>query len=311
MTQWNRLSTADLQMVQHITEVGMYVGEVKMVSDFLVRIPNLMDHPTEAKEWYDDAVIPLMDKLRELMKKLEEQVTGENGDKVLVQPKITQEPFRSFFRTAICVYLAYVLGGKESVPSVPPVAVGCGCEDCDEMDEFIRGPEVSCRFEAALGERRLDHILSRVKDTKANELVDAFDDESTMEPCSMIIEKKREVVKQYTWAGRQSEAVKFLKHAAHGGEREMMELLGKKAYECAVKAIHGVRPFELSDAEGGDEEDEDEDTVSGDAKPQVPKVGEDVKTNEEPIEVERSDETMVDEGEGSQGDRPAKRKREE
>ncbi|TEB30980.1 hypothetical protein FA13DRAFT_1791719 [Coprinellus micaceus] len=46
ITQWNRLSAADLDIVQHITEVGMYVGEVKIVSDFLATIPPLINHPT-------------------------------------------------------------------------------------------------------------------------------------------------------------------------------------------------------------------------------------------------------------------------
>lgn len=264
INQWNKLSSADVVMVQHITEVGMYVGEVKMVSEFLATIPPLMDHPSEALSWYNDAVIPLMAKLRELMKKLEEEIIGEDGEKTLVQPKITQEPFRSFFKPTICVYLAYILGGKENVPSIPPIVAGCGCADCDELDEFIRGPEASCRFEAYLGEDRLEHVLGRVTNTNANEIIDAFDDKSTPEPYSMILTKKREVVKTYTWAGRQEQAVKFMQHAVHGGEMEMRRLLGKRRYEDVLRAIHGVKAFELSDegADGVGEEGDDSESES-------------------------------------------------
>lgn len=289
-------------MVQHITEVGMYVGEIKVVSDFLSTIPLLMGHPSEAPEWYNESVMPLMAKLRDLMKKLEEEVIGEDGEKVMVQPKITQEPFRSFWKKSVCVYLAYILGGKESVPSIPPLSVGCGCADCDELDEFIRGPEARCRFEAHLGEERLDHVLGRVNESKAEEIIDAFDDKSTAEPYSIILEKKREVVKRYTWAGRQYKAVKFMKHAVHGGEDEMKELLGKGAYECALRAIHGVKAFELDDGDW----DGDSGTCLGDAD-----IEEVTSKEQGRVVVDGSRGQVVNGVETAESERSPKRKREE
>jgi hypothetical protein len=83
------------------------------------------------------------------------------------------------------------------------------------------------------------------------------------------LEKNTEVVKKYTWVGRQAEAVRFMKHTVPGGEEEMRELLGKGAYERAVKAVHGVEPFELGDLgkgkqnKGCEGEARDVDTAAG------------------------------------------------
>ncbi|TEB30979.1 hypothetical protein FA13DRAFT_318812 [Coprinellus micaceus] len=209
-----------------------------------------------------------MAKLRELMKKLEEEVVGEDGEKRMVQPTIMQEPFRSFFRTAVSVYLPNVLGAKGDVLGLDR-KVGCGCVDCAELDEWIRGPEVRCQFESSLGRDRLNHTEERLAEADTQDSIDMYDGVETIRPRSLILEKNTEVVKKYTWVGRQAEAVRFMRHAVLGGEEEMRELLGKGAYERAVKAVHGVRPFELGDLgegkqnEGCESEPRDVTTAAG------------------------------------------------
>ncbi|KAF5313896.1 hypothetical protein D9619_013003 [Psilocybe cf. subviscida] len=71
------------------------------------------------------------------------------------------EPFTSFYKNSIFLYLARVLGGKPTMPFLPSNAVGCGCADCTQLDTFLRGSEVVTSFKAT--HLRRSHVEAQIR----------------------------------------------------------------------------------------------------------------------------------------------------
>ncbi|TEB32021.1 hypothetical protein FA13DRAFT_1709460 [Coprinellus micaceus] len=139
MTQWQKSSSIDVDLIIHTTELGIHVGDPQIVSLFLGAIPSQINDPSsEAAQWYyTDTVIPAMGKLKDVMKKMRGTVVGAGGERTFVPAAVTLEPFKSFFKAAVCVYLAHILGSKGSVPGLDR-KVRCGCADCEGLDEWVQ-----------------------------------------------------------------------------------------------------------------------------------------------------------------------------
>ncbi|KAF6756361.1 hypothetical protein DFP72DRAFT_893970 [Ephemerocybe angulata] len=132
------------------------------------------------------------------------------------------EPFVSFYRNAISVYLQNELGAKPvRLPPPPPDDVRCGvakCEECAELQAFLQGDDQETSFTVPTPRR--NHVLSRIKNFK------------TKGHTRLVVSRSQDVMDGLSVCA----------------EREELEELMGDRYTDVVDAIEGKKAFVAGNA---------------------------------------------------------------
>ncbi|RXW19976.1 hypothetical protein EST38_g5881 [Candolleomyces aberdarensis] len=160
----------------------------------------------------------------------------------------TDEPFREFFKTLISIYMAKMLGSKSTVPRLRRRDVGCGCADCQDLDTFLNNPSSSTWSLQAM-QRGREHIELMIRRSKLDLDFITFATSSNTNPETLTVEKRPDVLREYTWEARQAAAMTFL-NSVGGMNKEVKQIMGEK-WEDLVGAVKGAKAFKLADGELG------------------------------------------------------------
>ncbi|KAF5336590.1 hypothetical protein D9611_006630 [Ephemerocybe angulata] len=156
------------------------------------------------------------------------------------------EPFVSFYRNAISVYLQNELGAKVTLPPPPPDDVRCRvaeCKECAQLQTFLQGENHSTLFTVPTPRR--NHVLSRIKHF---EILAEHLETEVMEfrkPYTLVVKRSPKVVDGLRWQRAKPRAEKFLESVC--AEREELEELMGVRYTDVVDAVEGTKAFVAGD----------------------------------------------------------------
>jgi hypothetical protein len=217
-----------------LIEFSLYtLADMELCKDVLDAVSRALDgNPATVRAKFKDIFLSLIPALRSLV--LEGDTT-----------EVTTEPFRSFFRRTISVYLVHVLGTKENIPLLPRLTVGCGkCSQCRTLDDFLNDMTTT----ELTFDKRMDHVEDHIRagGGKVSDRI-SFEIVRTSGPrkskaiySSLLVKKCPEVLAEYTWKGRQAQARAFLKGV--WDDEELEEIMDER-YEDVLRAIDGERGF--------------------------------------------------------------------
>lgn len=156
---------------------------------------------------------------------------------VNLQVRVSDEPFKSFFKTAFSQYLTHVLGSKSAVPRLAPKTIGCGCEHCTVLETFINNTTSEARFKLLVAQR--NHLEERLRLGNVADRV-TYQTDKRGQPHTLVISKRPEFLAVYTWEGRRSAAITLLR--AVGDDNVLMAIMEER-YTDVVDAVEGRRAF--------------------------------------------------------------------
>ncbi|RXW16751.1 hypothetical protein EST38_g9105 [Candolleomyces aberdarensis] len=151
--------------------------------------------------------------------------------------RVSDEPFKSFFKTVFSQYLAHVLGSKAGVPGLPRKDISCGCEHCKVLDTFINDMTPETRFKLLVAQR--NHLEERLRLGNVADRVTHQTDKRG-QPHTLVISKRPEILALYTWEGKRAAAINFLRGV--GDDSVLMVIMGER-YTDVVNAVEGRRAF--------------------------------------------------------------------
>jgi hypothetical protein len=210
-------------MVELCLELGDLDSCRTLLFDYVLRIHGDFN----IEDMFKDVYTPLVPHLKAAMQK--------NGK------RITDDPFCEFFKTLISTYMAKILRSKLSAPRLQRWEVGCGCADCTQLDTFLINDTLPTWSLRAKQERR-EHIELMIRRSKIDLDFVAITTRSNTNPKMLVVEKRPDMSREYTWEGRKEAAIEFLKSV--GLDREVKEVMGE-IWEDVVGAVKGKRAFEL------------------------------------------------------------------
>ncbi|EAU82072.2 hypothetical protein CC1G_09674 [Coprinopsis cinerea okayama7 len=148
-------------------------------------------------------------------------------------------PFSDLVRYLVRFYLSAVLGGKPATGVINLRKVGCGCQQCQQIDQFIMdssSARSNIQFKAHLSVR--SHLESRI--ARAPDLF-TYQTIRYGSPHTLSIDKSPAIVALAKWEAKVKAAKVFL--AGVGNEEMLKTLLGPQDWQNAVGALSGVRAF--------------------------------------------------------------------
>ncbi|RXW12377.1 hypothetical protein EST38_g13476 [Candolleomyces aberdarensis] len=153
----------------------------------------------------------------------------------------TEEPFGSFMKTLIFLYLSDILGSSKALPKLNRV-VKCSatCKDCVLLERWVNDLNSSREYNFKAGQDRRSH-LERCLRPHSDLLMTRTTYSGN--PHTLVVSKRLEVLEQYTWKGRQNDAVTFLE--ACGTDEELAGIV-KDRYGDVLKAVQGTQSFSTS-----------------------------------------------------------------
>ncbi|RXW17211.1 hypothetical protein EST38_g8640 [Candolleomyces aberdarensis] len=218
-----------IDWIVEMVDLCFTVGEMGPCSHLLKDIL-LQRGGANIAEMFKTVYVPLIPKLKSTLEKYGKRMSSE--------PTIA-----SFLRNLISLYLVHILGSRSTLPKQLSHAVKCGphCSDCTGFEAWVNDVNTvnEYRLKAAQGRRK--HIESRIRNAMPSDCL-ATDTLTIGSPHTLVVSKKKEVWAKYTWSGRQTSAVVFLKAVASSGEAELKELMGER-YTDVLKALQGVQTF--------------------------------------------------------------------
>jgi hypothetical protein len=153
------------------------------------------------------------------------------------QVRVSDEPFKSFFKTVFSQYLTHVLGSKSAVPRLAPKTIGCGCEHCTVLETFINDTTPEARFKLLVAQR--NHLEERLRLGNVADRV-TYQTDKRGQPHTLVISKRPEFLAVYTWEGRRAEAIKVLRSV---GDDNVLVAIMEERYTDVVDGVEGRRAF--------------------------------------------------------------------
>ena len=148
-------------------------------------------------------------------------------------------------RILIGLYLSTILGRKPRLAAIRIRKIGCGCFECDDLDQFLMTDQA--RDDYSLRQERRTHLEKQM--LKAPDLI-TFDTERSGRPYTLEVTKKPEVLAIIRWQVRQKEAEAFL--SSIGDENMIAKIMGAR-YGDVEKALGGTQMFAMKlPGEGGE-----------------------------------------------------------
>ncbi|KAF6756366.1 hypothetical protein DFP72DRAFT_893981 [Ephemerocybe angulata] len=229
ISSWDEDDT--VKRICELVEFSFTVGDFRPCVDLFNSLL-----PLEKPGNRDEEIISLY---QCLLPQLKKQLT-EHGVSFM------SEPFVSFYRSAISVYLQNELGAKPvALPSPPPDDVRCGvveCRECAKLQAFLQGDDDKTSFTVPIPRR--NHVLSRIKNFKLEKYLKMAVIE-IRKPYTLVVSRSPKVVDGLRWQRAKPEAQKFLESLC--AEREELEELMGDRYSDVVDAIEGMKTFLAGD----------------------------------------------------------------
>ncbi|KAF5336431.1 hypothetical protein D9611_006625 [Ephemerocybe angulata] len=231
---WNRNPTGETDKTKRICEIVdlcYIIGDLQPCIDLLNSLLQFEPNVDVTKR-LTEIHTPLIPHLRSTLAKLGKPVNSE--------------PFASFYRHTISLYLSRVLRTKPEIPSLPSKPMGCGqCADCTQLDKFLRDTTSSSTCFKTTQPRRT-HVEAQIRKEKAY-LANYVTTETVKSgsPHSLFVRKRPEVMTALKWGDAKAAAQAFVKGVC-ADERALRELMGAR-YDDVVKAIEGAKPFAVGE----------------------------------------------------------------
>ncbi|TEB22345.1 hypothetical protein FA13DRAFT_1519108 [Coprinellus micaceus] len=191
----------------------------------------------ECKSWHSAFYLPLISGATQFLR---------TKDKTAV----TAEPFKTFFRLALSVYLARVLGPKtpDILPSEAPkrtVDVGCGkCANCRQLQAWVNKLDKE-PFRVSARQEVRTHVERQISSAEIDDIV-SMETVRERSPYTLVVTKTHEIVARMDWSSTQSDARAYLQ--CFGFNEEELEVVMGERYQDVSKAIEGEKVFELTES---------------------------------------------------------------
>ncbi|KAJ2928449.1 hypothetical protein H1R20_g8653, partial [Candolleomyces eurysporus] len=217
-----------IDWIVEMVDLCFTVGEMRPCFDLLKDIL-LHRGGVDTPEMFKTVYVPLIPKLKSTLEKYGKRMSSE--------PTIA-----SFLQNLVSVYFVHILGSKSTLPKQLNQAVKCGphCSDCTQFETWVNDVNAVNDYHLKAAQGRRKHIESRIRAMVLDCL--ATNTLAIGSPHTLVVSKKKEVWAKYTWSGRQTSAVVFLKAVASSGEAELKELMGER-YTDVLKALQGAQMF--------------------------------------------------------------------
>ncbi|TEB31947.1 hypothetical protein FA13DRAFT_1813724 [Coprinellus micaceus] len=154
---------------------------------------------------------------------------------------ITTEPFASFFRIVISLYLSRILAPNTPStvqPTLPKRTAGCNaCSNCKNLKAFLNDSAKRLEFRASKQVRT--HLETEIARAQINDIV-TVETLKHRTPHALVVNKRSGVMAQLAWQESQAEATAFVRKVAE--DHVLRAIMGER-YDDVVRAIQGTKPF--------------------------------------------------------------------
>ncbi|PPR07884.1 hypothetical protein CVT24_005621 [Panaeolus cyanescens] len=150
---------------------------------------------------------------------------------------ILLEPFKSFFKGTICLYLGHILRAVRSAP-IPalPAAIGCSCPHCKSLQAFLCNSAPSLNIQAAKDNRT--HVEKFITGANVGHII-TFTTVKHGVPHTLCITKRPETLAGFKWKEARLKALNFMRGIA--GNDETLKKLMEERYEDVMKTLSGAK----------------------------------------------------------------------
>ncbi|KAJ3933304.1 MAG: hypothetical protein NXY57DRAFT_892288 [Lentinula lateritia] len=194
--------------------------------DQLTRLWSLLAKakPLTLQENFQTIYNPLIPQLRQLL-------TTKNLD-------ISSSPFLELIQVVLGSYLRFVLGARPNPNAlVPARKLGCGCSNCQVLDNFLMSKSLEQTFR--LVQARRTHLERQLY--SGRDLV-SFTTIRSGSPHGLVVKKNRQVADYQSWMQRQSQTKTFLGTI---GDGNMLRKIAGHRYGDVLTAFEGKQQFML------------------------------------------------------------------
>ncbi|KAF8345456.1 hypothetical protein F5887DRAFT_1074512 [Amanita rubescens] len=203
--------------VLNLIELCILTRQMNTCRAFLDRVWNLSG---EMVDKFNEIYTPLIPELRKLLRKTNIDVSAP--------------PFIDFFRLLISHYLCDVLGTKGQQAQLRQI--GCGCADCQVLDDFMVGMQSQYTF--LLAQERSHHLKSRMD--SARDLV-THETQRHGKLHQLIVSKTQVFLSAIMWKQRVQVAKNMFQAIGLGNIKKIM---GDR-YVDVFKTLKGLDAFRL------------------------------------------------------------------
>ncbi|KAJ3545889.1 hypothetical protein NMY22_g2261 [Coprinellus aureogranulatus] len=153
----------------------------------------------------------------------------------------TLDPFASFFRLLISLYLSKILSPNtpETVPAAPPTRkAGCAnCPHCAQLQAFLNNSNKEVHFRDVQAVRT--HVEKEISRARIGDVV-TVDTIKTRTPYTLVVTKRQEYLSQLVWKTVQAEAAAFVRSIA---DSSVLKEIMQDRYDDVIMAVQGIKPF--------------------------------------------------------------------
>ncbi|PPR07885.1 hypothetical protein CVT24_005622 [Panaeolus cyanescens] len=147
------------------------------------------------------------------------------------------EPFKSFFKGTICLYLGHILGATPSAPlPAIPATIGCSCRNCERLRTFLDDTSPVLDIQAVKNERA--HVQNLIDAAGISRAI-TYTTTREGNPHTLRITKRPEAIAGFEWKVARNKAIKFIRGIA--GDDETLKKLMEERYEDVMKTLSGAK----------------------------------------------------------------------
>ncbi|PPR07883.1 hypothetical protein CVT24_005620 [Panaeolus cyanescens] len=153
---------------------------------------------------------------------------------------ILLEPFKSFFKGTISLYLGRILGvvPPAAITVLPTRSVTCSCAECNRLKTFLGDSNQTLDIMAVQAVRT--HVEKQIALARIGPII-TLDTIRGRTPYTLRITKRNEVMAGFKWKEAQTEALKFVQVV--GGNDENLRQLMQERYDDMIKSFSGTKTF--------------------------------------------------------------------
>lgn len=215
----NNSGTAKVDRIMTILDNAISLSEMNVCRTLIIDVLKSTGSTTEK---FAQIYNPLIPRLRILL-------ANKNMD-------ITTAPFVDFLQIIIGLYMRDILGKRGNLLNPKLRKIGCGCNDCKDLDKFILDPSSTTSTFRVVQARRL-HLERQC--ASARDLC-TYQTIKYGSPHAVQVTKLPEIIQASTWVYRQKSAKAFL--STIGDDAVIAKIMGPR-YVDVNNAISGVVPF--------------------------------------------------------------------
>ncbi|KAF9044406.1 hypothetical protein BJ165DRAFT_198051 [Panaeolus papilionaceus] len=157
---------------------------------------------------------------------------------------VTTEPFKSFLKLCIELYLGRVLSATApaALPSFPANPVACNqFNECKLLHAFVSNSESAIQFKAVQNVRT--HLERHLATENIGHIL-TYTTERRGTPYTLVVSKRPEMMASLKWREVHAAALAFLRSIG-GTDAELKEVMQER-YDDVVKALQGTKTFVMS-----------------------------------------------------------------